>query len=201
MPGTKAAEAERRAQIIAAAFAIARQRGLLDVTIRGVAARAGLSTGLVIFHFGSRDDLLLALLDWMLATTAALSVPPQIEAIADPRERLVALIRQEMARLSNEPPRIRLLFDFWAAGTWNKAIRRRLKADLDRYREGFRPYCEAVLRAGSARVRDAAIDSLTTVTVAFIKGCAVQSMIEPRLDVERFLEGAEELLGAPAGAR
>ncbi len=38
-------------------------------------------------------------------------------------------------------------------------------------------------------------DGLAAVAVSFIKGCAVQSMIDPDFDIKRYLAAAEALLG------
>ena len=56
-----------------------------------------------------------------------------------------------MARLSTEPKRNRLFFEFWSEGMWNRAIRVRMQRELDRYREAFRPMAEAVIAADPAR--------------------------------------------------
>ena len=197
MPGTKIAESIRREHVIAAAYEIAATEGLRAVTIRDVAARAGMSTGLVLFHFKSKDQLVLELVDWVLATTTALQVGRDILAIASPLERLVALLAQEMARLSSEPARMRLFFEFWAAGLSDAGIRGRMQPELDRYREAFRPIAEAVLAAEPDRFPHTTPDGLAAVAVSFIKGCAVQSMIEPDLDVREFLAAAEALLRRP----
>jgi TetR/AcrR family transcriptional repressor of bet genes len=194
VPGTKAAEAERRDQMLRAAAQVAAKRGLSGLTIRNVALRAQLSTGLVLFHFGSKDGLVLALLDWMLETTTVLHVGPEIASIAPPLERLLALIRQEMVRLSSEPARIRLFFDFWSAGMWNRAIRTRMQRELDRYREAFRPMAAEVLSAEPDRFPGVTADGLAAVAVSFIKGCAVQAMIEPDLDLAEFLTAVEGLI-------
>jgi TetR/AcrR family transcriptional repressor of bet genes len=195
MPGTKIAEVKRREQIIAAAFAIAKKQGLRAVTVRDVAAKADMSAGLVIFHFGTKDQLLLALLDWVLETTTALNVGPELEAIRDPLDRLISLLRQEMNRLSREPQRMRLFFEFWSEGMWDREIGERMQRELDRYRGAFRPMCAAVLAADPERFKGVTVAGLTAVAVGFIKGCAVQSMIEPQLDVAQFLQAAERLLG------
>jgi TetR/AcrR family transcriptional repressor of bet genes len=194
MPGTKADEAVRRAQIRDAAYSIAAHRGLKAVTIREVAERAGLSPGLVLFHFQRKEQLVLALLDWILETTTALRIGEDIAAIKAPGQRLLALLRQEMARLSSEPLRIRLFFEFWSAGLWNPEIASRMQAELDRYREAFRPMAEAVLAAHPDRFPNVSPDGLAAVVVSFIKGCAVQSMIEPGLNISEFLAASEGLL-------
>jgi TetR/AcrR family transcriptional regulator, transcriptional repressor of bet genes len=194
VPGTKIAESVRREQIMRAAFAIAAETGLRSITIRDVALRAETSPGLVLFHFGSKDALILELAKWLLATTTALEVGPKIVAIEDPLDRLIALLRQEMARLSAEPLRIRVFFEFWSVGLGDRKIGALMQRELDRYREAFRPMAEAVLAAEPTRFAGVGASALTAVAVSFIKGCAVQSMIEPQLDIAGFLRAAEELI-------
>jgi len=194
MPGSRADELVRRTQIRDAAFELAAEAGLKAVTIRDVADRAGLSAGLVLFHFGSKEQLILTLLDWVLETTTALRVGPDIAAIASPGERLLVLLRQEMARLMSEPLRIRLFFEFWSAGLWDPEIGLRMQRELDRYREAFRPMTSALVAAEPDRFGGVTADSLAAVAVSIIKGCAVQSMIEPDLDLDAFLVASERLL-------
>jgi AcrR family transcriptional regulator len=197
VPGTKIAEALRREQIVSAAYELAIRGGLRAVTIRDVARKGGMSTGLVIFHFGTKDQLVLALLDSVLAKTTTLAIGPDIERLEKPLERLIALLRQEMARLSAEPARNRLFFEFWNEGMWNRRVRGRMQRELDRYRAAFRPMAAAVIAAEPDRFAGNQPTDLAAVAVSFIKGCAVQSMVEPDLDVGGFLRAAENLLAAP----
>jgi TetR/AcrR family transcriptional regulator, transcriptional repressor of bet genes len=195
MPGTKAPERERRDQILQAAYRVAAREGLDGTTILQVAAEAGLSPGLVMFHFKSKRQLLLALLDWLLATTTVLHVGDDIARLTAPLERLIALLRQEMQRLSREPLRIRLTFDYWTAGIRDAEIRNRLRAEFDRYREAFRPLATAVLHTEPERFPGVTPDGLAAVAVSFIKGCAVQSMIDPvHFDIAQYLAAAEGLM-------
>ncbi|HEY2164099.1 MAG TPA: TetR/AcrR family transcriptional regulator, partial [Gemmatimonadaceae bacterium] len=162
MPGTRIAEDARRAQIVAAAYAVAAKRGLRAVTVRDVARKAGVSPWLVIFHFGTKDRVVLALLDWVLANTVSLTVGPDIAAMSDPLDRLVGVVRQETMRLIREPSRNRLFFEFWGEGIWNRAVRVRMQRDLDRYREAIRPFVDHAI--ADAPDRFGAVDgaSLTT---------------------------------------
>lgn len=195
MPGTKAPEAARREQILAAAYEVAAREGLEGTTIIQVAAAAGLSPGLVMFHFKSKRQLLLALLEWLLATTTVLQLGADIARLASPLDRLVALLRQEMHRLSREPLRIRLTFDYWSAGIRDAEISATLRAEFERYREAFRPLAVAVLQEVPERFVGVTPDGLAAVAVSFIKGCAVQSMIDPEhFDIGQYLAAAEGLL-------
>lgn len=196
MPGRKASEETRRSQIIRAASDVASRRGLEALTVRLVATRAGLSTGLVLFHFKTKDQLVIALLDHVLATTTVLHVTEDIARIASPLDRLLALLSREMDRLSREPRRIRLFFDFWAMGFRDRRIRVKMQAELDRYREAFRPMAQEVLRAEPERFPRVTAEGLAAVAVSFIKGCAVQSMIDPdNVHIDEFLHATQGLFG------
>jgi AcrR family transcriptional regulator len=202
MPGSRAAEAVRRAQIIKAAYAVAGSKGLDGLTVRDVAKKAGISNGLVLFHFETRQQLVIALLDWLLETTTVLHITDEIARIPRPLDRLYALLRTEMDRLSREPRRMRLFFDFWAKGIRHVGIRTKMRRELDRYREAFRPIAAQVLAAEPARFPEVSAEGLAAVAVSFIKGCAVQAMIDAEhFDIEEYLMAAEGLVGQLASAR
>src|SRR3954469_14281586 len=137
MPGQKAAEATRREQILKAAYHVALHRGIDGLTVRAVAARAKLSHGLVLFHFHRKDQLGLALLDRVLATTLAADIKESVRSITNPRERLLTLCRLEMSRLLKDPRRIRLLLEYWARGAHNAVIREKISMVLEHYRSTF----------------------------------------------------------------
>lgn len=196
MPGQKAPEFARRTQILKAAYDVASQKGLDAITVRLVAQRAKLSTGLVLFHFKTKEQLIIALLDYVLETTTVLHATEEILEIAVPLDRLLVLLRREMNRLASEPRRIRLFFDFWAKGFTHGLIRTKMQAELDRYREAFRPIAHDVLRAEPGRFVGVTPEGLSAVAVSFIKGCAVQAMIDPEnFDIEEYLAATNGLLG------
>jgi AcrR family transcriptional regulator len=196
MPGTRAAEAVRRGQIIKAAYAVAAAKGLDTLTVRDIARKAGISHGLVLFHFETKEQLVLALLDWLLETTTVLHITDDIARIPQPLDRLHALLHREMHRLSSEPRRIRVFFDFWAKGIRDPEIRSKMRGELDRYRDAFRPIAEEVLKSEPRRFAQVSAAGLAAVAVSFIKGCAVQAMIDPDdFDIEEFLAAADGLLG------
>jgi TetR/AcrR family transcriptional repressor of bet genes len=196
MPGQKASEARRRQQILKAAHEVALRRGIDGLTVRAVAARAGLSHGLVLFHFKRKDQLGLALLDSVIATTVSLRVPDDIGAIPNPRERLQALFRHEMHRLSEEPRRIRLLLEYWARGAHNAVIRGKIGAGLDRYRAAFRNIAEEALRTEPGRFGKATPTGVAAAAVSLIIGYPVQAMIDPdQFDIEEYFAAVQGILG------
>lgn len=201
MPGLKASEAERREQILKAAHEVVLRRGIDGLTVRSVAARARLSHGLVLFHFKRKDQLGLALLDRVLATTMSLSIPDAIGAIPNPRERLLALFRHELHRLSEEPRRIRLLLEYWARGAHNMMIREKISTALDSYRVAFRSFAEEALRTERDRRGGLTAAGIAAMAVSLIIGYPVQAMIDPaQLNLDEYLGSVEGIIGRPAAA-
>jgi len=202
MPGAKESEAARRAQILHAAYLVAARRGLQGTTIHEVAERAGVSHGLVLFYFKSKRGLLLRVLDWLLATTTILHVGDDIRRLASPLDRLLALLRQEMDRLSSEPKRIRLTFDYWTMGIRDRQIRLKMRTEFRRYRDAFFPLAADVLTRSPESFGGVTPMGLAGVAVSFIKGCAIQAMLDPDFDAAQYLVAAENLLqighGEPA---
>ncbi|MCR6485979.1 TetR/AcrR family transcriptional regulator [Amycolatopsis sp. OK19-0408] len=84
---------QRRRQIAEAVWRIASARGLEDVSLRKVAAEAGVSLRLVQYYFGTRDDLLLGALE-ILNADAGESIRAGLgpEEDATPREILRAML-------------------------------------------------------------------------------------------------------------
>ncbi len=201
MPGQKAAEATRREQILKAAHEVALRRGIDGLTVRAVAVRARLSHGLVLFHFKRKDQLGLALLDRVLATMVSLRIPDHIGAIPNPRERLQALFRHELHRLSEEPRRIRLLLEYWARGAHNALIRGKISAGLDGYRAAFRNIAEEALRAEPGRFGKDTPAGMAAAAVSLIIGYPVQASIDPaQLDIGDYLASGEGVIGRQATA-
>jgi TetR/AcrR family transcriptional regulator, transcriptional repressor of bet genes len=195
MAGAKATEATRREGILRAAYDVALRRGIDGLTLRAVAARARLSHGSVLFHFKRKEQLGLALLDRVLATTLPPGILDVVETIPDPRERLLALFRQETARLAAEPRTVRLLLEYWSRGAHNAMIRKKLSAALEEYRAGFARVAEAALR-GKAGGRGATPDGVAATAVSLILGYPVQVMIDSgQLDEAGYLASAQGILG------
>lgn len=66
-PQRKAARPVRRQQLIESTIAVLARKGYAGLTVADVAKEAGLSAGIVIFHFNSKDELLAAVLGALAA--------------------------------------------------------------------------------------------------------------------------------------
>ena len=203
MPGQKAPEEFRRNDILRAAYDVAARHGVEALTVRAVADRAAVSHGTVLFHFSRRDALIVSLLDDVLEATTVLRVPPAVERLTRPADRLRATLRAEMDRLSDDPRPFRLFLEYWALGVRNAQIRRRVSAALDRYRASFRAIGKSVLaeqtaprRASGRRSRTTSTpDGLAAVALSFIHGCALQAVIDPKaFSVRQHFDAAAHML-------
>lgn len=193
MPGQKAPEEARREQILHAAYQVALRAGVDGVTVRAVAAEAGLSHGLVLFHFGRKDQLVAALLDRVLATTALLELSDDVAAMPGSPDRLRAFLRREMQQWHERPDDLRLFFEYWAVGTRDPAIRMKIGAALDRYRAAFRALAEEALRS-APRKDGVTPEGLAAVAVGLITGGAAQAMVDPdAFDLAAYLSTGERI--------
>jgi AcrR family transcriptional regulator len=193
MPGQRENQATRQEQILEAAYEVALRRGIDGLTVRAVAARARLSHSLVLFHFKRKDQLGLALLDRVLAGTLSLTLPNEIRTIRNPRERLQALVSQELQRMSEEPRRLRLLLEFWTRGGHNAVIRQKIGAGLSEYRTAFQDVLSEMSNGKTSGRSSSA--GLAAVAVSLIIGYPVQAMIVPvRLGEGEYLASVQGVL-------
>ena len=206
MPGRKASEDDRREDILRAAYDVAARQGVEALTLRAVAVRAAVSHGTVLFYFKRRNELVVSILDRVLQATTVLHLPEAVQRLTRPSERMEALLRAEMERLSGDPRHFRLFLEYWALGVRSAAMRRKVSAALDRYRAAFRIVAdEAVVddeRDMLARSTESAqatpgatSEGLAAVAVSLVHGCALQAVIDPKgFSVQQHFDAAAHLL-------
>ena len=82
---------ERRDAILRAAYRVMAREGVHRTPLDRVAAEAGVSKGLLLYHFNSKDELFLAAMEWVLDATAE-RVRKSLADVADPAEAISAVI-------------------------------------------------------------------------------------------------------------
>jgi len=203
MVGRKASEESRREDILRAAYDVAARQGLEALTLRAVAARADVSHGTVLFHFKRKHELVSTLLERVLYATAVLRVPDTIRQITRPSERMHALLRAEMERLSTDPRHFRLFLEYWSIGVRSAKVRQRVRVALEAYRAAFKDIAAEVVNAELAqsvgRARQAndpvTVDGVAAVAVSLVHGCALQGVIDPKgFEVHQHFNAAAQML-------
>lgn len=195
MRAKRVPEDVRRGQILESAFAVACREGIGGLTVRAVAAETGVSHALVLFHFGRKERLVYALLEWLISGTSVLHISEDVARFPQARDRLHALLQQEMARLSHQPEHMRLFLEYWALGARHEEIRARISEELERYRAAFRSIMEELLLAEPAAFAGSTPDGLAALAVSWIHGCAVQAMVDPlHFDMDEYLAAMQGMV-------
>src|SRR5262245_3847821 len=125
----RAASDVRRAQILAASGQLVRRRGFTATRMADVAAELGLSAPLIVYHFGTKDEL--------MAATLAAEVQGELSrldaVVARPVDPVAKMSR--IVHLSLGPGSVAdwaLWIDAWGEGLRSDTMNR-LLADLDRH--------------------------------------------------------------------
>jgi AcrR family transcriptional regulator len=115
---------DRRAQILGAARRLFSRHGYHGVTVRALAAEAGLNSAAhLYFYFPSKADLYRETLAEMTAPVQEMSVPPS--ALDRPPERALASIARAYLRLFDDPDTVQI----YRMGLIEAATNARLGAD------------------------------------------------------------------------
>jgi len=159
------AETERR--VLDAAVALIAERGSRAVTLAEVGQAAGYSRGIVHAHFGSREQLLAA----VVRDAQRFDVP---EAAGTGLQQLAALVRAYLANLALRRPAIGAFLLMWAESLASDPVLGPLFAERD---QAFRADLAEVVRAGVAdgSVRaDADPEAVAVLLLGALRGIGMQ---------------------------
>jgi len=91
------AEPVRRRSLIDAALATIGEHGSLDVSVKEIAGRAGMSPALAFHYFGDKDEIILQTMRHLLREFFA-EVTGRLERARSPRERVEAVIEASFSQ-------------------------------------------------------------------------------------------------------
>jgi AcrR family transcriptional regulator len=126
--------AETRRRIVEAAWHVIAERGLGGLTTRLVAARAGISHGMCHYHFQTKDDLVVAVVDharryWIEPMEAL------VEGRGSAAERLDAVVAWMAEPATREVMRVHL--QLMAQAEWSDGLRERMAGEYRRWQEAY----------------------------------------------------------------
>ena len=192
-------EAERKAQVLAAARACIVDLGYERVTVRDIAETAGVSTGTVVFYFRDKESVLEAALLGKIQDTG-ITFRAALEGAQSARERLERLVEASLPASDEVRDEWRLWLTFWGEATRNA----RLRAVSDRQHLRWTRFLSRVVREGVAACEFAPVDAEATAALiaALIDGMAVQATLgNPALSADRMralcLDALRRLLPPP----
>ncbi|MGN6219542.1 MAG: TetR/AcrR family transcriptional regulator [Microbacterium sp.] len=196
-PRTRKPPAERAAEIVAAATAVAREQGLSAVTLRAVAQRAGITSGLVAHYQPSMDDLV-ARVYTDLVEEEVRDVERVVASAADPAHRLGALIDTLMDGAREELTVVWV--EGWAMARRSDALADAVRAQMQRWQSLVEDIVAEGCRTGAFSTAEPG--EVAWELIGMIDGLNAQSLARGT-DTTRFARrtarAAEALVGARPG--
>jgi AcrR family transcriptional regulator len=181
--------ARTRARLLAAAARVYARRGFDAATIDEVAAEAGLTKGAVYDHFGSKENLLFALLDEHLSAQIAEQFAlfdPQKDSVERPR----AGADRWMRELEENPDGFRLFVEAWVRAQRDPGMRERVLTGVGAWRAMFASF--GAQREGE--VPPELLEPVANVMLGLGTGIAMMKLIDPERVPDRLLGAVFALL-------
>jgi AcrR family transcriptional regulator len=144
----KASREHRRHQLIEATIATISARGYAQTTLTDVAIKAGVSHGLVNFHFQSKEKLLTETLLFMAEEYRENWSRALAEAPKDPASQLNALILCDFNEEISTPDRLAAWCAFWGEAQSRPVYQEQCGANDRAHIEVMESICEGLIREG-----------------------------------------------------
>ncbi len=173
-----ARRAETRARLLQAAAEVYALRGFSGATLDQVAAHANMTKGAVYDHFGSKENLLLALMKEYLAGQLA-SQLALFDRETATWERPLAGSEEWMGRLQENPDPFRLFVELWTHAQRDERLRGYLAGALRTLHATFTAF--AATSAADAGVQPPAetVEQFANLTLGLGVGLAMLKLTDP----------------------
>ncbi len=163
-PSRKASRETRRQQLIEATIETIAVRGYARTTLTDVAALAGLSHGLVNFHFQTKEKLLTETLRFLSAEYAENWMRALAAAAPDPASRLEALLRADFNDAICTPGRLAAWCAFWGEAQSRPLYQLECAANDARYNALLEGIIAELIADGGYRLRPERVARVLRVT-------------------------------------
>jgi AcrR family transcriptional regulator len=173
-----ARRAQTRARLLEAAARVYTRRGFAGATLEEVASEAGFTKGAVYGHFGSKENLLLALVEEYLAG----QVVEQMALFDRDRatwERPLAGSDNWMELLRENPDRFRLFVELWAYAQRDDRLRQRLADALAALRATFARFAAESIADAGFMAPAGVSEQFANVMLGLGMGLAILKLSEP----------------------
>ena len=183
-PSVKAADT--RSRILLAAFQVFSSQGYSGATLDDVAAEAGLTKGAVYWHFTSKDDLCMALIEERFRSES-IRIPASIrEAVRDGggQQAIFAFLAEEVRQAREAEPWRQLGLEFMSRSR-SPAIRKRYADLADKIYRDTVPVAKSLVENG-VFAKDQDIEAFVIVWRCLLLGMGLWMTQDPKgMDFER----------------
>jgi len=138
---------DRRAQILDAAAKVFSKKGFSGSRMDDIVEASGLSKGLLYWYFKSKDAIIVALLDRLVAGEMGHIGRLPTEG-GSARERLARLSHKTVKELNAMNKLLPITFDYYSLASRNKAVKKLFKGYMETYYRSFSEVISQGVRAG-----------------------------------------------------
>ncbi len=167
----------RQKQLIEATIAALSRHGYAKLTLNHVASIAGLSPGIVNFHFRSKEQLLAATLEYLVEEYEVFWTQALAAAGDSAVAKLEAMIEADFHPTINSLEKVTVWYAFWAEAQANPGYRERISRQEARYFEDIRALFQRLIEEGGYRGISA--DAVSYGITAMMDGFWFDQMIDP----------------------
>ncbi|MDB5658538.1 MAG: hypothetical protein JWS10_1153 [Cypionkella sp.] len=148
-PPRKLSREIRRTQVIEATIEVLAEQGYARTTLTDVARKAGISHGLVNFHFQTKDALLAETLGYLSEEYRQNWDAALAKASASPAAQLAALIEADFEPSICTPARLSAWLSFWGEAQSRPLYQDKCGENDSLYITKLEEICTALLREGN----------------------------------------------------
>jgi AcrR family transcriptional regulator len=178
--------AETQAKILDAAFQSLADDGYRDTTMKEIAGRAGLATGLAHYYFESKEELLLAALGHGCPVAEL-----DLEGLGGLDQARLGFAAEKRWQIWNRDA-YKVIFDMVGIGMHDPKVAEKIRGFLDERRAIVTRISEAVL-ADSANPAGLKAEAIGAAIWGAFLGIALQRLIDPEFDGDAALEALEAM--------
>lgn len=178
-------------RILEAAFRALADEGFRSTTMKEIAGRAGLATGLPNYYFDSKEDLLLAALEY-----GCQDAKPDFAGLAPLDQARLGFAAEKHWQVWGRDA-YKVIFDMVGMGMHDPKVAAKIRGFLDSRRAIVTEVSEAVLAEGPNPLGLNAAAVGAAIWGGFL-GIALQRLIDPEFDGDAALKALEELVLAAA---
>ncbi|MES9536506.1 TetR family transcriptional regulator [Actinomadura sp. NPDC000600] len=183
--------AATRAAILEATAALIAELGWGRVTMRAIAARAGVPHGVISYHFQGKDDVLRQAA--VTATLQALAEPVEALATASSVQEMFEGTLAWFAGGGLEDPSVGLLLETARQSSRDPALREPIAAATREFRAALTELVRRDQERGGVTA-SAPASGTATVVAALLDGLLLHLVMDPELDLAGAVEAVRTLL-------
>ena len=180
----------RKDEVMRVATKLVARKGWQNTTLADIAREAGVSLGVITYHFSSKDEIIRGVMERYVGENLT-QLYQSVQEYDDPVEKLKNLLRLTLRETKRDKEIYYVHFDYWAKISWNEEIREINAQFYDFARDWTADCVRGGIEAGVFKEIDPR-EAATLINALLIGIQAQHAFDEEAFDFERVAEMAEE---------